>query len=130
MHRHTHERRWRRRQRRGFILRVPANRRLPANLKRLLPLRAIALDHDQFAKRMGVLHRGLLQVTHDAGWQLEAWAVFSNHDHFVAHSPEDTGDASSLSRMLGALHEKMEKWVNRLDHQKGAKFGSIFAIRS
>lgn len=82
------------------------------------------------AKRMGVLHRGLLQVTHDAGWQLEAWAVFSNHDHFVAHSPEDTGDASSLSRMLGALHEKMEKWVNRLDHQKGAKFGSIFAIRS
>ena len=27
--------------------------------------------------RLGVLHRGLLAVAHEFGWQLEAWAVFS-----------------------------------------------------
>jgi len=31
------------------------------------------------AKRLEVLQRGLLTVAHDFGWQLEAWAVFSNH---------------------------------------------------
>ena len=79
------------------------------------------IHHFRGARRLGVLHRGLLQVTHDAGWQLEAWAVFSNHYHFVAHSPENAGNASSLSYMLGYLHEKTAKWVNRLDDQKGRK---------
>ena len=37
--------------------------------------------------RLRVLHRGLLTVARDFGWRLEAWAVFSNHYHFVAHSP-------------------------------------------
>ncbi len=75
--------------------------------------------HFRGAKRLGVLHRGLLRVTRDAGWRLEAWAVFSNHYHFVAHCPEDAGDASNLSRMLGLLHEKTAKWVNRLDERNG-----------
>jgi putative transposase len=39
-------------------------------------------------ERLGVLERGLLRVMKDFGWQIEAWAVFSNHYHFVAHSPE------------------------------------------
>jgi len=77
--------------------------------------------HFRGPKRMGVLHRGLLQVTRNAGWQLEAWAVFSNHYHFVAHSPENAGDAGSLSYVLGSLHEKTAKWINRLDDQKGRK---------
>ncbi len=62
-----------------------------------------------------VLHRGLLSVAHDFGWELEAWAVFSNHYHFIAHSPEEENGADSLSEMLGLLHEKTAKWVNRLD---------------
>ncbi len=60
-----------------------------------------------------VLHRGLLTVAREFAWQLEAWAVFSNH--FVAHSPMDQDDAESLSLMLGKLHEKTAKWINRLD---------------
>ena len=32
-------------------------------------------------------------VAHEFGWQLEAWAVFSNHYHFVGHSPEENDDA-------------------------------------
>jgi len=60
---------------------------------------------------------GLLTVARDFGWNLEAWSVFSNHYHFIAHSPED--HAESLSRMLGLLHEKTAKWINRLDETPG-----------
>ena len=69
--------------------------------------------------RVSVLHRGLLVVARDFGWQLEAWAVFSNHYHFVAHSPQHEDSAESLSAMLGLLHEKTAKWVNRLDNVRG-----------
>jgi len=67
--------------------------------------------------RLAVFHRGLLTVACDFGWQLEAWAVFSNHYHFVAHSPQ-TG-ADNLSEMLGQLHEKLAKWINGLDKANG-----------
>ena len=70
-------------------------------------------------RRLQVLHRGLLTVTRDYEWQLEAWAVFSNHYHFVAHSPEHENSAESLSAMLGLLHEKTAKWINRLDDCRG-----------
>jgi len=56
------------------------------------------------ANRLVVLQRGLLKLTQEYGWQLEAWAVFSNHYHFVAHSPTGGPTAESLSKMLGALH--------------------------
>src|SRR5258708_36870776 len=71
------------------------------------------------ADRLAVLHRGLLKVALDFGWQLEAWAVFSNHSNFVAHSPPPDGTAESLPRMLGLLHEKTAKWINRIDCAPG-----------
>ena len=73
------------------------------------------LHHFRGRLRLGVLHRGLLTVAQDFGWRLEAWAVFCNHYHFVAHSPEGQDSAESLSRMLALLHEKTAKWVNRCD---------------
>jgi len=75
--------------------------------------------HFRGATRLGVLHRGLLTVTGQFGWRLEAWAVFSNHYHFVAHSPADAPDATSLSAMLRMLHVKTSEWVNKLDRQPG-----------
>jgi len=45
--------------------------------------------------------------------------VFGNHYHFVAHSPETDADATSLGPMLGQLHEKTAKWINRLDAAPG-----------
>ena len=71
--------------------------------------------HFRGADRLRVLHRGLLTVARDHGWQLEAWAVFSNHYHFIAHSPADTSNAESLGLMLKTLHVKTSAWVNRLD---------------
>jgi len=71
--------------------------------------------------RLAVLHRGLLKVAADFGWRLEAWAVFSNHYHFIGHSPADAATAENLSRMLGLLHEKTAKWINRLDDAPARK---------
>jgi len=73
--------------------------------------------HFRGKERLAVLHRGLLTVARDFGWQLEAWAVFSNHYHFVAHSP--MAGAENLSAMLGKLHEGMAKWVNKQDLESG-----------
>src|SRR6266550_9508853 len=77
--------------------------------------------HFRGAPRLQVLQRGLLSVAHDFGWQLEAWSVFSNHYHFVGHSPSEGSGAESLSQMLGLLHEKTAKWINRLDGAAGRK---------
>jgi putative transposase len=71
--------------------------------------------HFRGAKRLRVLQRGLLTVAEKFGWQLEAWAVFSNHYHFVAHSPATADDATSLNPMLRMLHVKLSGWVNQLD---------------
>jgi len=75
--------------------------------------------HFRGQARLSVFHRGLLTVASDFGWQLEAWAVFSNHYHFVAHSPQ--AGADSLSTMLGKLHEKLAKWINGLDNAGGRR---------
>src|SRR5262245_9618678 len=69
--------------------------------------------HFRVADLLRVLHRGLLAMARDFGWQLEAWAVFSNHYHFVAHSPADASTTESLGRMLKTLHVKTSGWVNR-----------------
>jgi putative transposase len=67
------------------------------------------------AKRLDVLQRGLLMLARDFGWRLEAWAVFSNHYHFVGHSPDTAADAGSLTDMLRILHTRTAGWVNELD---------------
>jgi putative transposase len=82
---------------------------------------AATLGHEHFfaeRRRLEVLQRGLLKLATEFGWHLEAWAVFSNHYHFVAHSPTD---ATTLGLMLGRLHAKTAGWINRLDGQPGRK---------
>ncbi len=81
----------------------------------------LKLHHFRGPNRLAVLHRGLLSVTRDFKWRLEAWAVFSNHYHFIGHSPGGPNGAENISRMLGFLHEKTAKWVNRLDGAEGRK---------
>src|SRR3954469_21830350 len=71
--------------------------------------------HFRAKRRLRVLQRGLLSVARDFGWHLEAWAVFSNHYHFVGHSPSDQSTAESLGLMLKTLPVKTSGWVNRLD---------------
>ncbi len=70
--------------------------------------------HFHTRERLDVLQRGLLKVARDFGWELEAWAVFSNHYHFIGHSPAGA-NAGNLSQMLGVLHTRTAGWINRLD---------------
>jgi putative transposase len=79
------------------------------------------IQHFNTPQRLDVLQRGLLAVCQTNGWQLEAWAVFANHYHFIGISPRDQDDASSLTRTLGGLHAKTAAWVNRLDGTPGRK---------
>jgi putative transposase len=74
----------------------------------------LKIHHFRGRDRLAVLHRGLLSVAQEFGWALEAWAVFSNHYHFVAHSPGQE-KAANLSEMLAKLHAKTARWINRLD---------------
>ena len=73
------------------------------------------------ADRLRVLHDGLLMIADEFGWQLEAWAVFSNHYHFVGASSQASGGAANLSRMLARLHERTARCVNELDNAPGRK---------
>ena len=75
--------------------------------------------HFAGSKRLGVLQRGLLSLAAKFDWRLEAWAIFSNHYHFVAHSPGDADDAASLPEMLRMLPVKTAEWVNKLDKTPG-----------
>jgi len=46
-------------------------------------------------------------------WSLQAWAVLSNHYHFVASAPKD---ADSLMKLIKAIHSRTAVWLNRFDH--------------
>ena len=50
------------------------------------------------AERLDYLEAELLAGAKAAGWQLEAWAVFSNHYHFVGHALPDAGTCPNGSR--------------------------------
>lgn len=68
------------------------------------------------------IHDGLLRYASQYHWRLEAWAVFSNHYHFVGHSPsEEEGGAHSLSRFLGHFHSRSAAWLNRKHGQEKRK---------
>lgn len=75
--------------------------------------------HFRNRNRLNVLHRGLLSVASEFGWRLEAWSLFSNHYHFVGRAPDEGAD--NLAQMVGYLHEKTAKWINKLDDSAGRK---------
>jgi putative transposase len=68
------------------------------------------------AAALDVLETELLSKARQYGWQLEAWAVFSNHYHFVGHALDDAG---SLKPFLSHLHAETARTVNARDRQPG-----------
>ncbi len=73
------------------------------------------------SQRLDVAQRGLFQMTERYGWQLQAWAVFSNHYHFVADSPPSVEASETLPKMLQAFHSKLAVWLNKLDNKPERK---------
>lgn len=71
-------------------------------------------------KKLKALHGGLLKYAAKYRWNLEAWAVFSNHYHFIGHSPdEQNGGAKTLSKFLSHFHSRCASWLNELDDESG-----------
>ncbi len=62
------------------------------------------------------LHDSLLDVADQYHWNLQAWAVFPNHYHFVAIAPDD---ATNLKRMLQHLHSMTSRELNKQDNSRG-----------
>ncbi|HET6456274.1 MAG TPA: transposase [Armatimonadota bacterium] len=69
-------------------------------------------------ERLAFLHDSLLAIAMEYEWRLQAWAVFSNHYHFVGNSPDDP---SSLGVMIGKLHTLTAAKLNALDECEGRK---------
>ena len=67
--------------------------------------------------RLRFLERTLIDIFDKYGWEPQAWAVFSNHYHFIAKSPED--NALSLRKMIQRLHSLTAMYINKLDCTKG-----------
>jgi len=59
-----------------------------------------------------LLEQMLLSLAKARRWQLEAWAVFSNHYHFVARGQPDS---TPMSEFLRELHSRSAIDLNRLD---------------
>ncbi len=68
------------------------------------------------ADRLDHLEGALLASAGQAGWQLEAWAVFSNHYHFVGHARPG---CTPLADWIAELHRQTATHVNQLDQLVG-----------
>lgn len=54
----------------------------------------------------------LFSIAAEFGWQLQAWAILSNHYHFIARSPDDP---QTLRRFINKLHMTTAKEFNLQD---------------
>jgi putative transposase len=70
------------------------------------------------ARRLDLLEQTLLRLAGQYGWHLEAWAVFSNHYHFVGHVPTEA-KAEQLNVFLGHLHTETAAAINQEDNAVG-----------
>jgi putative transposase len=68
------------------------------------------------AERLRYLCEMLLELAEKYAWQLQAWAVFPNHYHFVALSPAQD---ASLTEFTCHLHSVTAIEVNRWDQAPG-----------
>lgn len=67
-------------------------------------------------ERLTLLHDKLLTLAEEYEWALQAWAVLSNHYHFVSVSPPDP---SNLVRMIERLHWETAVAINEMDGTPG-----------
>lgn len=68
-------------------------------------------------ERLKLLEKTLFRVMKDRGWKIRAWALFSNHYHWIGLSPEE----GSIRRLIQHLHSESAKLLNQLDDAPGRK---------
>jgi putative transposase len=60
----------------------------------------------------------LLDLAQRYTWNLEAWAIFANHYHFIAHSSDNP---SSLRKLITHLHAASANHLNKKHNTPGRK---------
>ena len=68
--------------------------------------------------RLSILQECLFSVVEKFGWELQAWALFSNHYHFIAKAPDD---AQTLKTLVRQLHSLTARELNRMDGCPGRR---------
>ncbi|MEW6202054.1 MAG: transposase [bacterium] len=69
-------------------------------------------------EKIQILHDSLIEFALEAKWELQAWAIFSNHYHFIAISPDNP---ENLSSFISKLHMVTAKIINQVDRITGRK---------
>ena len=72
--------------------------------------------HFQSDARLRSLCEALQRLAAKYSWNLQAWAVFSNHYHWVGLSPPEP---ATLRTFLSELHTEMATALNETDHTPG-----------
>jgi putative transposase len=94
--------------------------------KGIYMLTAATFNHAKFFKteqELDLLHDLLLELAEYYKWRLEAWAVFANHYHFVAHSPENP---ESLGKFMQHFHSLSAIKINKLNNAPARKIWHQF----
>ena len=68
--------------------------------------------------KLTLLENALLHLAKQYQWQLEAWAVFANHYHFISRHTEES---ASMNKFLKHLHADSARELNRLDDKAGRR---------
>lgn len=69
-------------------------------------------------ERLNLLQQHVFALGEKFGWELQAWALFPNHYHFIAKAPED---AQTLKKLIRQLHSFTARELNRMDDFSGRK---------
>ena len=69
-------------------------------------------------EKLSLLESKLLELANRHQWQIEAWAVFLNHYHYVTRGCPASGP---LRKYITHLHADTARAVNRLDQIEGRK---------
>jgi putative transposase len=74
--------------------------------------------HMRTVQHLDLVRDTLLEVADEFGWPLQAWAIMSNHYHFVATSPSEP---ESLREFVRKLHAVTGRGMNKLDATPGRR---------
>jgi putative transposase len=72
------------------------------------------LPYFQGHERLTLLQDLLLAILLKYGWQVQAWAVFVNHYHFVARA-----SGIAIKHLIKELHAELSREANKLDKLLG-----------
>ena len=78
------------------------------------------LKHHHLASpdRLTFVRDMLFDCAREFGWQMQAWAVLSNHYHWIGISPDNPG---SLTRLVSKMHTLSAMRLNQWDAKPGRK---------